>query len=66
MLVLVADQAAEWYKSECSFLLESFLNFDTEMCLSFKDTDYQRNHKMLLGRVPGGHLVHPISCLVQN
>jgi len=51
MLVLVVDQAVEWYKPEPAFHLESFLNFDTEMCLSFRDVDYQRNHEMLFGGV---------------
>lgn len=47
MLVLVMDQAAEWYKSESTFHLESLLKFDTEMCLGFRDVDYQRNREAL-------------------
>lgn len=49
MLMWVMDQAAEWHKSESTFHLESFSEF--EMCLCFRDVDYQRNNKMVLERV---------------
>lgn len=51
MLVLVMDQAAEWHKSESTFHLESLLKFDTEMYLSFRGVDYQRNNKAWFGNV---------------